>query len=314
MSEKDPTTVSAALPIPSPLTDGGLIARTRDTIRDYVALTRPRVLSLVLFTAPVGMIMGHEGWPDPFVLAGVVVGAALIGGGCGALNAWIERDRDAKMERTQGRPLPTGRLTPQQAATFGFATTALGLGSLYAAGGWLPAAIGLATVLHYIFIYTLWLKPRSPQNIVIGGAAGATSPIIADAAIDGSLGIWSLVLFAIVFLWTPPHFWAIALYRKHEYEAAGFPMMPSVVGDEACRRKMLHYALVLIPVTLLPALGGQLGLVYAVIALVGGGWFVGSILKAMRVDDRDQDRRVFATSIIYLTLIFGAMLGELVLR
>jgi protoheme IX farnesyltransferase len=314
MIQKESSPSPAAASLTAALPDAGFIARSRDTIRDYVALTRPRILSLVLFTAPVGMIMGHEGWPDPLVLLGVVVGAALIGGGCGALNAWIERERDAKMERTENRPLPTGRLAPHQAALFGFATTAAGLAALFATGGWLPAAIGLATVLHYIFVYTLWLKPRSAQNIVIGGAAGATSPIIADAAIDGSLGIWSLVLFAIVFLWTPPHFWAIALYRKREYEAAGFPMMPSVVGNAACRRKMLHYALVLIPVTLLPTLGGQLGLIYAAVALGGGGWFVLSIVKAMRMDDRDQDRRVFATSIIYLTLIFGAMLFELVLR
>jgi protoheme IX farnesyltransferase len=313
MSQKEPTTLSASVPFVSSTSEPGLLSRARDTVRDYVALTRPRVLSLVLFTAPVGMIMGHEGWPDPLVLGGVVVGAALIGGGCGALNAAIERDRDAKMERTQDRPLPTGRLTTTQAAIFGLAITALGLGALFAAGGWLPTAIGFVTVLHYIFVYTLWLKPRSAQNIVIGGAAGATSPLIADAAIDGSLGIWSLVLFAIVFLWTPPHFWAIALYRKKEYEAAGFPMMPSVVGDAACRRKMLHYALALIPVTLLPVVGGQLGLAYAAVALAGGAWFVTSILRAIREDDRQQDRRVFATSIVYLTLIFGAMLFDLVL-
>ncbi len=283
-------------------------------IGDYIALTRPRVLSLVLFTAPAAMVMGHDGWPGGGVLGGVVLGAGLVGGGCGALNAWIERERDAKMVRTQNRPLPTGRLTPRQAMVFGMVVSVLGLLVLLAAGGWPAAGIGLLTLLHYIFVYTLWLKPRNAQNIVIGGAAGAASPLIADVAVDGSLGIWGVVLFAIVFLWTPPHFWAIALYRKKEYEAAGFPMMPSVVGNEACRKRMLAYALILIPVTLLPWLGGELSVVYGVIAIAAGGWFVRSIVRAMRVRDRDEDRRVFATSILYLVVIFGAMLVEFGLR
>ncbi|MDP6980734.1 MAG: heme o synthase [Myxococcota bacterium] len=308
--------MSASSPVSSALSDVPVrgFARVQAAVADYIAMTRPRVLSLVLFTAPAAMLMGHEGWPRIGVLAGVIVGAALVGGGCGALNAWIERDRDAKMTRTQDRPLPTGRLAPIHAMVFGLATSALGLAALYAAGGWPAAGIGLLTLLHYIFVYTLWLKPRSAQNIVIGGAAGAASPLIADVAIDGSLGIWGFVLFAIVFLWTPPHFWAIALYRKEEYEAAGFPMMPSVVGNEACRRKMLAYALILIPVTLLPWFGGELGVFYALTALVAGGWFVRSILRAMDARDRNEDRRVFATSIIYLVVIFGAMLAELVIR
>ncbi|MBW2270313.1 MAG: protoheme IX farnesyltransferase [Deltaproteobacteria bacterium] len=290
------------------------LARAGTVIGNYIALTRPRVLSLVLFTAPPAMVMGHDGWPEIWVLAGVVLGAGLVGGGCGALNAWIERDRDAKMTRTQNRPLPTGRLAPRQAMSFGLAISGLGLLVLLAAGGWPTAGIGLLTLLHYIFVYTLWLKPRSAQNIVIGGAAGAASPLIADAAVDGRLGVWGIVLFAIVFLWTPPHFWAIALYRKKEYEAAGFPMMPSVVGDEACRRKMLTYALVLIPVTLLPWLGGELGAPYALTALAAGGGFVWSIARAIRARNREQDRRVFATSILYLILLFGAMLVEFGLR
>ncbi len=266
---------------------------------------------LVLFTAPAAMAMGRSDWPELTVLVAVVAGTALIGGGCGALNAWIERERDAKMTRTMERPLPTGRLQPREALVFGLLTSAVGLGLLLAVGGRLSAAIGALTLLHYIFVYTLWLKPRSPQNIVIGGAAGATAPLIADAAVSGAIGPWSLVLFAIIFLWTPPHFWAIALYRKDEYAAAGFPMMPVVVGDAATRRRMLAYACVLWPVTLLPWIGGALGPIYGGTALVSGGYFVASIARAMRVAQTQQDRQVFTISIVYLALLFAVMMLEM---
>jgi protoheme IX farnesyltransferase len=288
--------------------------RGRARVRDYVALTRPRVLSLVLFTAPPAMAMGRGEWPRFTVLLGVLIGAAMIGGGCGALNAWWERDRDAAMLRTADRPLPSGRLSPLQALVFGLTVSLLGLAVLYAAGGALPAAIGAGTLAHYFFVYTLWLKPRSPQNIVIGGAAGAATPLIADAAVDGRLGIWGVVLFAIIFLWTPPHFWAIALYRKNEYEAAGFPMMPSVVGNDATRRRQLAYALLLIPVTLIPWLAGVLGVFYAIVALLAGIAFCESIRQAMRRRSDVADRRVFRVSIVYLVAIFAAMLVELAVQ
>jgi protoheme IX farnesyltransferase len=297
-----------------------VLSRRRDRVRfvarvrDYIALTRPRVLSLVLFTAPPAMLLGHTGWPSPAIFTGVLLGAALIGAGCGALNAWIEIDTDREMDRTRNRPLPTGRLAPHQALVFGLGISALGLLVLSVTGGWLAAAIGALTLAFYIFVYTLWLKPRTPQNIVIGGAAGAASPLIADAAMDGRLGVWGFALFLIIFLWTPPHFWAIALYRKREYEAAGFPMMPSVVGDDATRRRMLAYALILIPVTLIPWLGGALSPVYALTALAAGGVFVATIVRSMRLRDTRHDRRVFSVSIVYLSLIFAEMLVELALR
>jgi len=256
--------------------------------------------------------MGRSSWPDPLVFGGVVLGAALIGAGCSALNAWIERDADAKMIRTQNRPLPSGRLSPSEALYFGVLVSALGLVTLGAVGGLLCAVIGAITLVHYIVIYTLWLKPRSPQNIVIGGAAGAASPLIADAAVDGRLGIWGVVLFAIVFLWTPPHFWAIALYRKREYAAAGFPMMPAVVGDTPTRWRMLAYVFVLVPVTLIPWFGGVVGSLYAGVALAGGIWFGLSILRAIRRDSALEDRRVFLVSIAYLSALFGAMLLDFV--
>lgn len=274
---------------------------------DFLALTRPRVLVLVLFTAPAAMLMGRDVAPETAVMIAVMLGTALIGGGCGALNAWIERERDAKMARTMRRPLPTGRLSPTQACVFGLLCSGTGLAILFVVGGGLSAALALLTLLHYIFVYTLWLKPRSPHSIVIGGAAGASAPLIADAAVSGTIGLWSLLLFAIIFLWTPPHFWAIALYRKDEYAAAGFPMMPSVVGDAATREKMFRYACLLWPVTLIPWIGGALGPIYGLTALATGGCFVASIARARRIARKKEDRRVFAISIAYLASLFAVM-------
>jgi len=282
--------------------------------QDYVALTRPRVLTLVLFTAPPAMLMGHDGWPGTAVMLGVLFGAALIGAGCGALNASWERDRDRLMARTENRPLPAGRLRLREAVIFGCAISILGTAVLYATGGWLPAAIGVLTLAHYLLIYTIWLKPRTPQNIVIGGAAGAASPLIADAAVDGRLGPWGVVLFLIVFVWTPPHFWAISLYRKREYAAAGFPMLPIVLGDRATRRRMLVYAVGLVPIALIPWWAGQLGLVYAATTVIAGSAFIASIVRSMRAESAAQDRRVFRVSIFFLFAIFAEMLVELTLR
>ena len=290
--------------------------RTRGVsrLRDYAALTRPRVLSLVLFTAPPALALGRDHWPAPTLCLGVLLGTALIGAGCGALNAWLERDVDALMLRTCDRPLPAGRLEPHQALLFGLAISLTGLLSLYAVGGWLPTLIGALTLFHYVVVYTVWLKPRSAQNIVIGGAAGAAAPLIADAAVDGRLGILGVALFAIIFLWTPPHFWAIALYRKREYAAAGLPMMPSVVGDAGTRRRMLSYALILVPASLVPWWLGALSGFYAAIALCLGTCFAVSIVRAIRARCEREDRRVFVVSLVYLAGLFTTMLAELLLR
>ena len=292
-------------------TAGGL-ARAAERVRDLAALTRPRVLALVLFTAPPAFFLGRAGWPDPRVALAALAGTALVAGGASALNAWVERDVDARMARTRGRPLPSGRLAPGEALGFGLGVSALGLVALWAAGGWLPVLIGALTLVHYVLVYTVWLKPRSAQNIVVGGAAGAAAPLIADAALGG-IGVWSVVLFALVFLWTPPHFWAIALYRKEDYAAAGLPMLPAVVGDQGTRRRMLAYALGLIPVSLLPCLGGELGPAYAAVAAAAGIWFAARIVRSLRARTRREDRQVLFASIVYLTAVFSAMLVELVL-
>jgi protoheme IX farnesyltransferase len=288
-----------------------LLATALHRARDYAALTRPRVLAGVVLTAPAALVLGGARWPETRLALPVLLGTALLGGGCGALNAWWERDRDACMLRTQGRPLPTGRLAPREALGFGIAISALGLALLYAAGGWLPVWIGLATLAHYLLVYTLWLKPRSAWSTVAGGVAGAAAPLVADAAADGRIGIWGLVLFAIVFLWQPPHVWAIALYRKAEYAAAGFPMLPARAGNRATRRWMLAFAIALVPVTLLPWFGGALGPGYATVAAAGGACFMVSIVAAQRADRDAADRRVFVVSLGYLAALFLAMLAEL---
>jgi protoheme IX farnesyltransferase len=280
---------------------------------DLLALTRPKVLMLVLLTAPPALALGHDTWPEISTILGVLCGAALVGGGCSALNAWYERDIDAKMARTRGRPLPDGRLSPAQALEFGLAISAVGLCTLFAVGGWLPATIGLLTLAHYLVVYTAWLKPRSPLSTVVGGVAGAAAPLIADAAVDGQIGLWGLVLFAIIFLWQPPHVWSIALYRKDDYASARFPMMPSTVGDRSTRRRMLAYSLLLIPVTLLPWFAGVLGSTYAAACVLGGAFFVRAILRSMHARTPDADRRTFKASILYLALLFAVMLGELIL-
>jgi protoheme IX farnesyltransferase len=281
---------------------------------DYLALTRPAVLALVLFTAPPAMVLGHGGWPGAGALLGVILGAALVGAGCSALNAWYERDLDARMARTHQRPLPAGRLEARQALAFGLALSAAGLLVLERTGGWLPAALGAATLAHYMLVYTIWLKPRTPSSVVVGGVAGAAAPLIADAAVDGRLGPWGLALFAIVLVWQPPHVWSIHLYRRSEYAAAGFPILPETAGPAATRRRMLFWALALIPVALLPWLSGDLRVAYPVVAVAGGALFAGRIVRAMRRASDGADRAVFTTSLSYLAILFATMLLDLILQ
>jgi len=290
------------------------LSHMRASLTNYVALTRPRVLSGVLLTAPPALALGRGDWPDGLTISGVMVGVALVGAGCGALNAWWELDRDARMARTKDRPLPTGRLAPERALVFGVATSILGLLALVTVGGLLPAMIAAATILHYLFVYTIWLKPRSVWSTVVGGLAGATAPLIADAAVDGVVGPWGLALFAIVFVWQPPHVWAIVLQRRDEYAAAGFPVLPNVAGEAVTRRHMLGWALALLPVTMTPWLGGVLGWRYALAALAGGGFFVARTVAAIRAPSRAADRRVFAASLAFLGAVFGTMLLEAALR
>jgi heme o synthase len=284
-----------------------------DTARTYLDITRPKVIGLVVFTGLPALFLGQDAWPDPARAAWVLLGTGLAGGASSALNAYVERDTDARMARTRRRPLPASVLLPRVVLAYGLLLLVVSTIILGAVGGALAVAVSLATVAFYVGVYTLWLKPRTPQNIVIGGAAGATAPLIASAAMTGSLSLGAWVMFLLIFLWTPPHFWAIALVRKNEYACAGFPMMPLVVGDQPTRWRSLAYALALFPVSLVPWWVGDLGPAYGVAALALDAWFAGSVVHSMIAQESSVDWRVFRVSIAYLMLLFGAMLVDICL-
>ena len=258
------------------------MSAARAALRSYVELTKPRILLLVILSALPAMAMAAEGWPGTGTAVGVLLGIALAAAAANALNCYIERERDALMERTRTRPLPARRLDPGAALAFGLSLCAISTALLYAVAGALAAGLSAASVLYYVFVYTIWLKPRSPLNAVIGGAAGAAAPLIADAAVHGHVGAAGWLLFAIIFLWQPPHVWAIALFRKDDYRRAGIPMLPLAIGDQPTRWRMLWYTLALVPVTLAPVPLGLMGGLYGVAALALDAWFAWHALRVLR--------------------------------
>ena len=279
--------------------------------RSYLELTKPRILLLVIFTGLPALVLAGGGWPDPVYAILVLLGIALAAAAANVLNMYVERDRDKLMERTRTRPLPAGTLRAPAALAFGVGLSLVSTALLWWVGGTTAALLSVAAILFYVFVYTIWLKPRSVYNAVIGGAAGAVAPLIADAAVNGSVGLPGAVLFAIVFLWQPPHVWAIALYRGADYAAAGIPMMPAVVGPERTYRRMIFYTLGLIPVTFAPWVLGWVGPIYGVTAIVLNAWFTWSQLRLMREKDDAAARRVFFTSLAYLFLLYLALLVDL---
>ena len=283
-------------------------------LRDYVDLTKPRLLPLVLMTGLPVLGMSAGGWPSAAFTVVTLLGIALAAASANTLNAYLERDIDARMERTRSRPVPAGLIEPRAALRFGLVLGVLSTVVLYAVGGLPTAGLGVASILFYVFVYTLWLKPRSSWNTVIGGAAGAVAPLIADAAVNGQVGAAGLTLFGIIFFWQPPHVWAIALYRKADYEAAGIKMLPNVIGDEATRWRMLWYTLGLVPVTLAPVALGLLGNAYLAVALGANAWFIWSSVQVLRQRTDDAARRMFRVSLVYLFTLFAAMLAELLLH
>jgi len=279
-------------------------------VRDYVELLKPRVMSLVVFTGLSGVLIA-PGHLHPFAAALAVLAIALGSGAAGAINMWYERDLDALMARTRGRPLPQGRVAPDDALAFGvllsiFSVLLMALATNYAAAALLAAAI-----LFYVFVYTIWLKRRTPQNIVIGGAAGAFPPTIGWAAVTGDVSAVSLALFLLIFLWTPPHFWALALYRSDDYRRAGVPMLPVVAGARATKLQMLAYTLILAPVALAPTLLGSAGWIYGAIAVALSAAFIGHAFAVWRTADDPSGygpaKRMFRFSLLHLALLFAAL-------
>ncbi len=284
-------------------------------VSDFVALLKPRVMTLVVFSGAVGLFVA-PGALHPLLAVVAILCIAVGSGAAGAINMWYERDIDAVMARTSDRPLPAGRVAPGDALGFAIVLAVASVVLMAFATNVVAAGLLALAILFYVFVYTVWLKRRTPQNIVIGGAAGAFPPMIGWAAVTGDVSLVSLTLFAVIFLWTPPHFWALALYRSGDYARAGIPMMPVVAGRASTKRQILAYTLILVPVSLTPALLGGPGLVYAVGAAVLGLMFIASAIRVLREPEGAEDRAakaMFGFSILYLFLLFAVLLADVLL-
>ncbi|WP_417769697.1 heme o synthase [Stappia sp.] len=282
-------------------------------VGDYLALLKPRVMSLVIFTALVGLLIA-PGSIHPVLGAVAILCIAVGAGASGALNMWYDADIDAVMSRTVKRPIPAGKVTREEALAFGLTLSAFSVVVLGLAVNWLAAGLLAFTIFFYAVVYTMWLKRSTPQNIVIGGAAGAFPPMIGWAAVTGSVTLESTVLFLIIFMWTPPHFWALALFKRGDYEAARIPMLPVVAGEDATRTQILVYSLLLAPIGVAPALLGFASAVYGVAAAVLGAAFVWYALRVYTVREGEPARkaavRLFTFSLVYLFLVFALLLGD----
>jgi protoheme IX farnesyltransferase len=279
---------------------------------DYVRLTKPRIISLLLLTTLAAMIVAEGGMPGGWLVLWTMVGGYLAAGGANAINQYVDRDIDARMRRTSLRPVPSGRISPAHALTFGVVLGVLAAVLLATLVNPLAAGLAVLGLLLYVVLYTLWLKRTTTQNIVIGGAAGAVPPLVGWAAATGSLSLGAVLLFAIVFFWTPPHFWALALILRGDYEEAGVPMLPVVAGDAETARQVLAWTLVAVGVSLLPAASGDAGAPYLVAALALGAVFVAAAAGLARRPSMRGARAVFHYSMLYLALLFGALVLDAV--
>ena len=298
MTDRPINATGGATAVSTPLRDAA--------VRDFIALLKPRVMSLVVFSGFAGLMVA-PGSIHPVIAAIAVLCIAVATGASGAINMWFERDLDAKMRRTKSRPLPAGRMEPETALAFGCVLGAgsvmvMGLGVNWVAGALLALAIGF-----YVFVYTIWLKPRTPQNIVIGGAAGAFPPMIGRAAVTGDVSLGSIALIALIFMWTPPHFWALALYKCEDYEAAGIPMLPVVAGVRETKKQILLYTVLLLPVSLIPWMIGTASIVWGALAAVLGIAFIVLAVQVWKDPSTKAARKMFRFSLWYLFALFGAL-------
>jgi len=282
----------------------------REVVLDYVSLAKPRIIPLLLITALGGMMMAERGWPSTGLVVLTLLGGALAAAGAGAINCWIDRDLDGAMLRTRRRPLPDGRIAPRHALLFGIA---LGVAAFVLLAFWvnvLAATLAISGLLFYVFVYTLWLKRWTVQNIVIGGAAGAVPPVVGWAAVTHRIDLTAIYLFAVIFLWTPPHFWALALRLKGDYARAQVPMLPVVRGEAVARRQILLYTLALVAVTIAVVVTGALGLLYLAGAAVLGAVFIALAVVNLRNRRQRWSRLLFDYSIAYLGLLFAVMVAD----
>lgn len=279
----------------------------RATWRDYVNLTKPRVISLLLLTTGAAMLIAGDGVPPVSVILLTLLGGYLAAGGAGVLNCYLDGDIDALMSRTRRRPIPDGRIAPRKALAFGLALSLLSFVTLWWGANLLAAVLAAVGILYYVLVYTVLLKRHTTQNIVIGGAAGAIPPLVGWAAATGGLDLTAAWLFLIIFFWTPPHFWALALVRRNEYARAGVPMLPVVRGPETTRLQIVVYSAILVGLSLLPVFWGPLGALYAAVALAAGTYFLYSAVQLWRRPGTQATWRLYRYSLLYLALIFVAM-------
>jgi protoheme IX farnesyltransferase len=296
------------LPVPAPEVEPPPPAGSlRDTAMAYLALTKPRIVLLLLITTVPAMMLAQHGMPSPALILTTLVGGAIAAGAANSVNMYLDRDIDEVMRRTRRRPLPAHAVEPESALRFGFVLGAASFLFLSITVNVLAASLALSAIAFYVFVYTMWLKRMTSQNIVIGGAAGAVPALVGWAAVTGTLAAPAWMLFAIVFIWTPPHFWALAIRYSDDYAAAGVPMLPVVRGDDETRRQIFLYALAVFGVTLLLVPIGHMGIVYTVTAVALGGVFVYRSLRIWRRPDPPATRALFKYSIVYLAAVFAAV-------
>jgi len=282
----------------------------RETTAAYFQLTKPRIIVLLLITTIPAMVLAQRGMPSIGLIVATLLGGTIAAGSANAINCYLDRDIDEVMRRTRKRPLPAHRVEPEGALAFGFVLGAISFFYLSVAVNVLAASLALSAITFYVFVYTMWLKRTSVQNIVIGGAAGAVPALVGWAAVTGTVGPAAWVLFAIVFVWTPPHFWALAMRYSGDYRAAGIPMLPVVRGPQETRRQILLYSLVLFGTSLLLVPVAPMGVVYAAAAVLLGGWFVWRALRLWRGTSPAESMRLFRFSIVYLALLFAAVAAD----
>ncbi len=304
--------------VPSRLAPGGIGQGARraatTTIGAYIALTKPRIIELLLITTIPAMVLAEGGWPSTGLVLATLVGGTFAAGGANTINMYVDRDIDRLMPRTRHRPLVQGLVTPRAALIFAVGLEIAAAAVLWTFANLLAAVLALSGMAIYVFVYTLWLKRRSTRNIVIGGSAGAVPALVGWAAVTGSLSWAPVVLFAVIFFWTPPHFWALAIRYADDYRAAGVPMLPAVAPARVAARRMVAYTAVMVATSLLLPLAGGVGWIYTITAVIAGGVFLGVTARLVRRPEPKMAMRVFAFSISYVTLVFGAVMVDVFVR
>lgn len=288
------------------------VERGRIRVADLVALTKPRIVELLVVTGAATAVVAAGGWPGVGPLAAVALGGGMAGAGAGSINCALEGDLDSRMPRTRHRPVPAGRLSARLALGQGIVLNVLALVLIGATTNWLAATLAVAGTLWYVFVYTLWLKPRTTRNIVVGGLAGSFPPLVGWAAVTGGVGVTAFAFAAVIFLWTPPHFWALATLAGDDYRQAGIPMLPAVAGPRRTARAMLAYAVGAVAASVVPVVSGDLGILYLVVALAAGAWLTGACHRHLRRLEPATARRVFLGSLGYLGALFVAAAVDIV--